>query len=206
MTIQISSVNTLIIYFEERICEEVLDQVQRAYRLLKDIEGIIDITPSYHSLLIEYDIGLYDYKSIQKQIRHHLSKQNPNHKDKKGKLIKIPTLYSEAVGIDLARVAKLNALTIQEVIEIHTQTIYRVYAIGFMLGFAYLAKVDKQIVTPRLATPRAKVPKGSIAIAEHQTAIYPKDSAGGWNIIGQTKFDDFTQFEVGDSVQFVSIG
>ena len=74
-----------------------------------------------------------------------------------------------------------------------------------MLGFAFLATVNEKIATPRHATHRAKVPKGSVAIADQQTAVYPQDSAGGWNIIGQTEFNAFDQLSVGDSVQFVRI-
>ena len=100
--------------------------------------------------------------------------------------------------------AEFHGLTPDEVIAKHTAKTYRVYAIGFMVGFAYLANVDDDIITPRLDTPRAKVPKGSVAIAESQTAIYPQQSAGGWNIIGHTEFDDFESFEIGDSVRFVA--
>lgn len=105
----------------------------------------------------------------------------------------------------LSCVAQHNQLTIEEVIQLHTETIYRVYAIGFMVGFAYLAAVNPKIATPRLSTPRAKVPKGSVAIADSQTAIYPQNSAGGWNIIGYTEFEDFERFTVGDQVQFISV-
>ncbi len=120
-----------------------------------------------------------------------------------GKLIEIPVDYTQ--GLDLERVAQLHGLTPAEVIAKHTGKTYRVYAIGFMVGFAYLANVDDNIATPRLSSPRSKVPKGSVAIAESQTAIYPQESAGGWNIIGHTEFDDFESFEIGDSVRFVSV-
>ena len=208
MTIQISSVDTIIIYFDEGISEEILDQVQRAYRVLKPMEGIIDLTPSYNSLLLQYDIMLYDYQAIQERVKETLAQDSQAQTiiSNKNKLIEIPTNYDTTLGIDLERVAKINKLSIDEVIELHTQTIYRVYAIGFMVGFAYLATVPTKIITPRLSTPRAKVPKGSVAIAEYQTAIYPQDSAGGWNIIGHTEFDDFESFEVGDHVQFVRMG
>ncbi len=114
-------------------------------------------------------------------------------------------LVDYSKGFDLENVAQMHALTTNEVIAKHTEKTYRVYAIGFMVGFAYLASVDDAIATPRLSSPRAKVPKGSVAIAESQTAIYPEDSAGGWHIIGHTEFDDFDQFEIGDSVRFKSI-
>jgi len=205
MNIEIVSVDSLMLYFEQRISEEVLDKVQRAYGILKELEAVIDITPSYCSLLIRYDIESYNYQSIQTAIKKRLSHHKNNRVTKQSRLIQIPTRYDESVALDLQRVAKSNHLSIDEVIEGHTKIIYRVYAIGFMVGFAYLAKVDKKIATPRLSTPRAKVPKGSVAIANEQTAIYPQDSAGGWNIIGHTDFDAFETFSIGDRVQFVNM-
>ena len=203
MNIEIASVDSVMLYFEQIISEEVLDRVQNAYSTLKELEGVIDITPSYSSILIQYDLSLYDYRSIREAITEILSTHQNYTTVKENKLIKIPTVYDE--GLDLERVAKFNHLTVEEVIQLHTQTIYRVYAIGFMPGFAFLATVNAKIATPRLSTPRSKVPKGSVAIADQQTAIYPQDSAGGWNIIGQTEFDAFDQFTVGDRVQFVRV-
>lgn len=203
MDIKITSVDSLMLHFEQIISEEVLDRVQNAYSVLKELEGVIDIIPSYNSILIQYDLSIYNYRSIREAIIKRLSTHQSISIEKRNKLIKIPTLYDE--GLDLERVAKFNHLTVEEVIQLHTQTIYRVYAIGFMVGFAFLATVNEKIATPRHSTPRAKVPKGSVAIAEQQTAIYPQDSAGGWNIIGQTEFNAFDQLSVGDSVQFVRI-
>ncbi len=220
MKIKTISIDSVIIYFKQEISEEVLNQVQSHYYRLKDLKGIIDITPSYCSILIRYDLNIYNDKSIKDTIINlinRLAEANPtivnqyhsnlsstvglasaNHP----KTIKIPTIYNER---DLKRVANHNNLTIEEVITLHTQKTYRVYAIGFMIGFAYLAKIDKKIITPRLSTPRAKIPKGSVAIADNQTAIYPKDSAGGWNIIGHTEFNRFEEFNIGDYVKFERI-
>ena len=206
MTIEIASVDSVIIYFEQVISEKVLDEVQHTYQRLKVLEHIIDITPSYCSILVIYDIFNYDFQSIKKAIiqkcLNPVESVSTDHK-KQTKLIKIPTNYKE--NLDLERVAKHNNLSIQEVIKLHTATTYRVYAIGFMVGFAYLASVDKRIATPRLESPRKKVPKGSVAIADTQTAIYPQDSAGGWNVIGVTHFDGLGEFEVGDRVRFVEV-
>ena len=203
MNIKITSVDSVILHFEQIISEEVLDRVQNAYSVLKELEGVIDIIPSYNSILIQYDLSVYNYRSVQEAIIKRLSNHQSISIENRNKLIKIPTLYDE--GLDLKRVAKFNHLTVEEVIQLHTQTIYRVYAIGFMVGFAFLATVNEKIATPRHSTPRAKVPKGSVAIADQQTAVYPQDSAGGWNIIGQTEFNAFDQLSVGDSVQFVRI-
>jgi len=203
MNIKTVSYNSVMLYFEQIISEEVLDEVQTAYLQLKELDGIIDITPSYCSILLIYDIFMYDYKSIQKVIIERCSVEVVSDNKKSNKIIKIPTDYKN--NLDLERVAKYNNLTIDEVITLHTQTVYRVYAIGFIVGFAYLAKVDHKIATPRLESPRAKIPKGSVAIADNQTAIYPQDSAGGWNIIGHTNFNEFDRFSIGDRVKFERI-
>jgi KipI family sensor histidine kinase inhibitor len=100
----------------------------------------------------------------------------------------------------------------EQVITAHCQQIYDVYAIGFAPGFAYLGEVEKQIAMPRLATPRAKTPAGSVAIADRQTAIYPFETPGGWNIIGRCPsvlFDPTATpsmpYQVGDQVQFMPV-
>lgn len=205
MNIRIVSTDSVMLYFEPIISEAVLDQVQRAYQRLKKLDGIIDLTPSYNSILMHYDIHIYSYQTIQNTVKMALEDHREITQRQKAKLITIPTQYDEKHGIDLSRVAQHNQLTIEEVIQLHTETIYRVYAIGFMVGFAYLAAVNPKIATPRLSTPRAKVPKGSVAIADSQTAIYPQNSVGGWNIIGYTEFEDFERFTVGDQVQFISV-
>jgi len=205
MNIKIASVDSVIIYFEQIISEKVLDEVQQTYIALKELDNIIDIIPSYCSILVIYDIFKYNHKSIKETILKKGSQPVGSviNDHLHNKLIKISTDYNQ--NLDLKRVADHNNLSIEEVIKLHSQTTYRVYAIGFMVGFAYLATVNKKIITPRLETPRNKVIKGSVAIADNQTAIYPQDSAGGWNIIGHTEFDEFNEFSIGDKVQFVSI-
>ena len=202
MTIKHLTHNTLILYFEQKIDEEVLEEVQRAYQALKPLKGLIDLTPSYTSLLLQYDFFLYDFVAIEEAIKQQIEKTNGS-LHKTNKHILIPTNYKE--NLDLKRVANYHQLSIEEVIKLHTQTTYRVYSIGFMVGFAYLATIHPKIATPRVSSPRAKVPKGAVAIADNQTAIYPQDSAGGWNIIGQTEFYDFESFEIGDTVEFVNV-
>ena len=196
------SLNASILYFKDSISPEILNQVQHTFHLMREIEGIIDITPSYTSLLIEYDTALHSHLSLEKMIKMMLKEVSPNsatgHKH-----IKIPTDYSK--GEDLVSVAKYHNLSIEEVIHLHSSTLYRVYAIGFMVGFAYLGTLPTELFTPRRSTPRAKVPKGAVAIADNQTAVYPQQSPGGWNIIGHTDFDDFGSFSIGDSVEFIRI-
>jgi KipI family sensor histidine kinase inhibitor len=103
-----------------------------------------------------------------------------------GPAIDVPTRYGGVDGPDLDDVAALHGLRPADVVELHASVVYRVHFLGFAPGFAYLGTVPAEIVTPRLATPRVRVPAGSVAIAGEQTAIYPFDSPGGWRLIGRT--------------------
>nr|WP_269473309.1 carboxyltransferase domain-containing protein [Kineobactrum salinum] len=108
--------------------------------------------------------------------------------------------------------AQQAGLSVEDVIALHSATEYRVYAIGFAPGFAYLGEVDPRIAMPRLATPRPRVPRGAVAIADRQTAVYPAVSPGGWNLIGlcpRRMFDPDASptmpVAVGDRVRFEPI-
>jgi KipI family sensor histidine kinase inhibitor len=101
-------------------------------------------------------------------------------------LVEIPTRYGGADGPDLASIAELHGLTEAAVIELHASVEYDVLFLGFAPGFAYLGELPEAIATPRLTTPRVRVPAGSVAIAGRQTAVYPFESPGGWQLIGRT--------------------
>jgi KipI family sensor histidine kinase inhibitor len=126
-----------------------------------------------------------------------------------GRTVVLPVYYAPESGEDLENLAAGAGLSTEEVIAIHSDTEYRVYAIGFAPGFAYLGQVDERIAAPRLATPRQRVPRGAVAIADRQTAVYPAVSPGGWNLIGRCPlrmFDPDAQpsmpVTVGDRVRF----
>jgi KipI family sensor histidine kinase inhibitor len=129
-----------------------------------------------------------------------------------GKLIELPVYYHPDVGPDLEIVARANGLTVAEVIAIHAGRDYTVCAIGFAPGFAFLADVDARIATPRHERPRAKVVAGSVGIADRQTAVYPMDTPGGWQLIGRCPVPLYdpdqtppSPFELGDRVRFVPV-
>ena len=122
---------------------------------------------------------------------------------------------------DLESVAAQHQLNWQQVVDIHSQRTYRVYAMGFAPGFAFMGQLDPRLETPRKARPRTCVPAGSVAIADLQTAVYPKDSPGGWNIIGRSpcelfkpdrtpanllKTADCVRFKAIDKQQFLQLG
>lgn len=192
MIVKIASVDSVIIYFSKTISKQSSLEVKAAYKVLKEHKGkgIIELIPSYNSLLVTYDIFYYDYDSIKNFLINSLKSLEEYQENESG-IITIDVYYAEEVGFDLQRVALKSNLSIDEVIKLHSSKVYDVYAIGFLPGFAYLASVDERIKTSRLETPRKTVAKGSVAIADTQTAIYPKESPGGWNILGKTAFELF---------------
>ena len=129
-----------------------------------------------------------------------------------GRLVDVPVRYGGDLGPDMEAVARFAGLSEDDVIAIHAERAYRVYMIGFVPGFAYMARVDDRIAAPRRSTPRSAVPPGSVAIAGGQTGIYPAVTPGGWNIIGRTPLKPFdaareqpSLFHAGDSVRFKPI-
>ena len=191
MNFKVASVDSLVIYFGNEISEEIATKVQKAYLSLKslNIEGIIEIIPSYTSIYILYDIFKYDYSSFVEILKNNI---DLNYEDTRTKnIINIDVYYGDEVALDLQDMSLKTKLSIEEIIEIHYSKIYDVYAMGFSPGFAFLASVDNRIAVPRLSSPRKNVPKGSVAIADTQTAVYPQQSPGGWNIIGRTAMELF---------------
>jgi len=192
MNIKLASVDSVIIYFSDTISKETSQKVKSAYKLLKSLDdkNLIEIVPSYTSILITYDIFKYNYEEIQIFLEDVLRDLKVE-EESSLEIINVDVYYGEEVGIDLQRVANKANISIEEVIQIHSSKTYDVFAIGFLPGFAYMASVDERIVTSRLESPRKKIPKGSVAIADTQTAIYPQNSPGGWNILGKTTFELF---------------
>lgn len=186
-------------------------------RIRETLPEVCELTPSYGSILVQIqsphlDLGELSDKLLQitSQIYH------PEQLDPEvvaGKLIELPVYYHPEVGPDLEALARASKLGIEEVIAIHAGRDYTVCAIGFAPGFAFLADVDPRIAVPRHGTPRARVAAGSVGIAGRQTAVYPSDTPGGWQLIGRCPlplYDPEAQpmspFEVGARVRFIPIG
>lgn len=223
INISIAGENALIVYFAEEASDETAAIVYQAESLLRANmpNDFIDLIPSYASILVMFDMLVIDHNQLRQKLRTTLaglsSKTTEDEKNTLvgnfvGKLVELPVYYSEQSGPDLARIASKANLSIEDVIQIHQAQEYRVFAIGFAPGFAYLGDVDSRIAIPRLATPRLKVPKGAVAIADKQTAVYPSVSPGGWNIIGlcpvsmfNPSSDNIMPVKVGDRVKFKAI-
>ena len=204
----------IMIYFDGQLCDSLNESVGRLNELLKERLApiVIDLVPSYSSILLTYDMVKISEKDLKKALT--LLQKEPLNRGHsiRAKLVQLPVWYSEESGQDLVRVAQQARLDIEEVINIHSATDYRAFALGFAPGFAYLGEVDRRIATPRIETPRASVAAGSVAIADQQTAVYPAASPGGWNIIGQCPVELFdpTQapyslIQPSDQVRFIPI-
>ncbi len=195
--------------------------VMALFVLLKEanIKGVKDIIPAYNTITIVYDTPLLKKQVTTATVYEWMSRQVGNlinsseiDIEKKSRLVRIPVCYDFSMAPDLSSLAAEHSIHTDEVIKLHTGKTYRVYLIGFMPGFAYMGSVDQKIKTPRRSNPRTLVPAGSVGIAGEQTGIYPFDSPGGWQLIGQTPVKMFDAgndqpcyLQPGDEVQFYPI-
>lgn len=203
----------VVIRFGDEISERLVPLIRAAQEQLA--EGLLpygivrDLVPSYTTLTVHYDLMRHDADGISREISRvlgGLASKPLRH----GRLVEVPVWYAPEVGPDLLRVAQYHQVSTDEVIQRHSGCVYTAFAIGFAPGFAYLGRVDEAIATPRLATPRAQVPVGSVAIADRQTAVYPRSTPGGWNIVGRTPMSMFDRslaglcpVTAGDQVRFI---
>lgn len=189
----------------DRISEEISSRVLGLYRAIKDDPsfvgtGILDLVPSYNALSVHFAPAHSDPQQIIKYVEDVIARRPGTDPGKTtGKHVEISVRYS---GEDLGRVATLNGLTIQEVIQRHTAVRYTVAMIGFLPHFPYLIGLDSTLETPRRETPRTAVPAGAVAIGGAQTGIYPRESPGGWNILGFTDPECLIPIEPGDTIEF----
>lgn len=198
--------------FGERIDPAINALVHRTAALLAATppQGLVETVPSFRSLLVHYDPLATNAETLQRLIGEleldEATSTGP------GRIWRIPVLYGGASGADLAEVAAATGRSGAEVIALHAGTLYRVYAQGFLPGFAYLGELAPALDLPRRASPRVRVPAGSVAIAQRMTGIYPVESPGGWHLIGHTPLRFFdpahvppTLFAPGDGVRFVPV-
>lgn len=173
--------------------------------------GLGETVPAYCTLLVHYDPDQLDYAGAQALVEQALAELD-DAALAPARRVEVPVRYGGEAGPDLDFVARHAALTPAEVVRRHTGRDYRVFMMGFTPGFAYLGELDEQLAVPRLATPRVRVPAGTVGLADRQTGIYPIDSPGGWRLIGRTPLRLFDpdgappfQLRPGDLVRFVAI-
>lgn len=173
--------------------------------------GVVETVPAYASLLVVFDPLQASPEALKRLIAGLCDFEDAAPAEDRT-VVEIPVVYGGEAGPDLDAVAAHHGLSRERVIGLHTGTVYRVYMIGFTPGFPYMGELPEALDTPRRATPRTHIPKGSVAIAQRQTGIYPAVSPGGWQIIGRTPvalFDPRKEtpsfLTMGDAVRFTPI-
>ena len=190
-----------------RQIRQVIEQIK-----LLQLDGIIELVPTYCALLVQYDAMVYTYSDICGTLNPILQESVTDSGNERVTIVEIPTIYGGEYGPDLGFVASHNHISEDEVVSIHSGTDYLVYMLGFIPGFTYLGGMDPRIATPRLSSPRTLIPAGSVGIAGEQTGTYPSDSPGGWQIIGRTPLTMYDMskkqaalLRAGDYVRYVPI-
>lgn len=203
-----------MVEWPKKVEEDILLDILRFVQYLKDQrlnENEWEFIPAYNSLTLVCKDKDLNFDTLKPQlVEWHGNKTNTRLTGRS--LWKLPVCYDPEFGIDLTDVADQLKLSIDEVIELHSSSVYTVYGIGFLPGFMYLGGVPAALEVSRKATPRVKVLKGSVGLAGKQTGIYPQDSPGGWNIIGSCSVPMFNSqkeepcfVKVGDKIQFYPI-
>lgn len=174
--------------FGQVIDPKINRHIRQIIEQIKDLQldGIIELVPTYCALLVQYDVMVYSYSDICRILEPTLQESVTDSANELVTIVEIPTVYGGEFGPDLGFVASHNHISEDEVVSIHSGTDYLVYMLGFIPGFTYLGGMDPRIATPRLSSPRTLIPAGSVGIAGEQTGTYPSDSPGGWQIIGRT--------------------
>ena len=183
-----------------------------SYSLLQSHpDKIVNAIPAYQSLLIQWDPLAVSESELHDLVHALLDEIGQTLADGvvSGELHRIPVFYDPRVGMDLESLCQSRSIDIEELVQLHTGQVYSVFAVGFLPGFAYLGYVPPALEMPRHESFKSKLPGGSVGIADRQTAVYPSESPGGWQIIGRTPLpmliDGRARLRTGDRVQFVSI-
>ncbi|MDV7103522.1 allophanate hydrolase subunit 1 [Vibrio sp. TH_r3] len=218
ISIDAVSESSILIRFSDKIDDQLAILINQVAELIYSHHSdcVMNLTPSYTTLLIDY----LPYRTGEKELIKNLTiivaqieqKVESDTLTKVGKVIHLPVYYAEDVAPDLLSLLQDKSITLQALIDKHTQPEYRVCSIGFSPGFSFLSGLVPELESPRHNTPRLKVAAGSVGIANNQTAVYPSATPGGWKIIGNCPSklfdptsDTLSPFRVGDKVKFESI-
>jgi len=205
--------SALVVEFEDRIDPAVnaraialADALQAAH-----LAGVRDVVPTFRSVAVYFDPLHTGGEALIARIETEAARA-PSETAATRPAVRIPVCYGGEWGPDLGDVAAYARMDEAGVVAAHTARTYRVFMLGFVPGFAYLGTVDDRIAMPRRASPRVRVPVGSVAIAGAQTGIYPMETPGGWQLVGRTPTKPFDPdraepflLRAGDAVQFYEI-
>ncbi|RUO54697.1 allophanate hydrolase subunit 1 [Pseudidiomarina halophila] len=209
-TFQTAAADALMVQFDARIDLQINAKVQQLARRLQtmqkeDTDWLREVVPSYRSLLLYYNVLECSEAQVRRALKPVIDEVVSGADDTaiESQHHEIEVCYATELAADLAAVAEHLQDSVEAVAKLHSAPTYHVYTLGFAPGFAYMGDVDERLRMARHATPRQKVPRGSVAIAEQQTAIYPRTSPGGWQVIGRAV--QWPQLHPGDTVTFKAI-
>jgi inhibitor of KinA len=195
-----------LIELEQRVDPSIVDGA-RAIADSWERRGLGEAIPAYASVVVAFDPERTSWQDAAAAARAIAAAPPPAAASVAGRLIEIPTVYD---GPDLAETAARSDLSPAELVALHSGREYRAFFLGFMPGLAYCGMVDPRIDAPRLASPRPRVPAGSVGVVTGQTLVYPVDSPGGWRLIGRTELavfdprrDPAALIRAGDRLRFV---
>lgn len=221
--LQVVSENAIIVEFGKEITETTLQDIQSVTSSIENhsFPWIVEFVPAFTTITIYFDpFKIWQLAPDSKQLPSQYALEQlelflstiQTIKISEPRKITIPVCYGGELGPDLEFVAKHNNISTDKVINIHANGEYIVYMVGFAPGFPYLGGLSEKIFTPRKKTPRLLIPEGSVGIAGGQTGVYPIDSPGGWQIIGQTPLKLFrpdqqipSLLKMGDRIHFMPI-
>jgi inhibitor of KinA len=204
---------SLLVELGEKIAPDVNRRVQELMLQLQQarLPGVREFAPGYRSLLVVFDPLTLSPSELKARITDVADRPGSDGLPQ-AKLLTVPVFYGGEYGPDLEEVAGHLGISTDEVIRLHTETMYRVYMIGFTPGYPYMGELPAALAVPRRSTPRTRVPTGSVGIAQRQTGIYSAESPGGWQIIGWTPIELFdptrqlpSLLEMGDRVKFEAV-
>ena len=203
----------LLVNFEQKIDAEVNEEViaLNEWILAERIQGLTYTVPAYCSLTLAYDPFVLEREVLTEKISA-FSQSQKEEKEREKRLLRIPVCYEESFAPDKEEVLGQTGLSWEEVLNLHTQTRFRVFMLGFLPGFTYMGKLPQALFCQRRKEPRLQVPKSSVGLAGFQTGIYPSVAPGGWQLIGKTPLEIFDPgrqdpflFKAGDELHFYQI-
>jgi KipI family sensor histidine kinase inhibitor len=212
-TFRYASDQSLMVYLGDEIDLPTHHRVLKLLRLLEaePIPSVRNLHPAYTSILIVFDPLTQDHESLERILAEYIARLDSVALPEP-RTVEIPVHYGGEHGPDLLDLAALHGLTPEHVVQLHSSASYIVYFVGFVPGFAYLGGLPPELATPRLESPRKRVPKGSVAIGGTHTGVYPFETPGGWRLIGRTPLDIFdpdsaelSRLRIGDRVLFAPV-
>lgn len=202
--------SALAVEFEERIDPVINARAVACAAAIEaaHVQGVRDVVPTYRAVTVYFDPLVTDVTALAGVLRVSAGAATDTPSEP-SRLVELPVCYDDAFAPDMDAVCLVSGVTRDEVVALHSAPTYRVFMLGFVPGFAYLGAVDPRIAAPRRPQPRASVPAGAVGIAGSQTGVYPRQTPGGWNLIGRTPLAmapldgaQPTRLAAGDAVRF----